>query len=349
MADPRFFDNAGPFTLARIAELTGGKPAREGNLSIADVGALDSAGPEHLTYCEGAKFRTALERTKAGVVLVAEAFAASVPKTAVAIVCPQPTLAFAKVANALYPDAGLIWPKAKPPVHKIAPTARVGEGTVIAPDVFLGEGVEIGNDCVIGPGSVIGRGVQIGRNTLIGPHVSISHALLGDRCIVHAGTRIGQDGFSYVSGAAGHFKIPQLGRVIVQDDVEAGANVTIDRGALADTVIGEGSKIDNMVHIGHNNRIGRRCIVIAQTGIAGSCEVGDFAVLGGQVGVGDHLKIGAGAFVASKSGVTRNLEAGKVYAGYPAHPIEQWRREVGTLARLTKASRSKNERDAGKE
>lgn len=349
MADPRFFDNAGPFTLARIAELTGGKPARDASLSIADVGALDSAGPAHVSYCEGAKFRAALERTKAGAVLVAEAFAASVPATAIAIVCARPALAFANIATALYPNAGLIWPKAKPPVQKIAPTARVGERTVIAPGVFLGEGVEIGHDCVIGPGAVIGRGVQVGHNAQIGPHVSISHALLGDRCIIHAGTRIGQDGFSYVSGAAGHFKMPQLGRVIIQDDVEIGANATIDRGALADTVIGEGTKFDNMVHIAHNNRVGRRCIIVAQVGIAGSSEIGDYVVLGGQVGVGSHLKIGAGAFVAGKSGVTRSLEAGKVYAGYPAHPIEQWRREVGTLARLTKASRSKNERDAGKE
>ncbi len=350
MADPRFFDNAGPFSLARVAKLTGGKPVRPSEDSIADVAALDSAGPNHLTYCEGAKFRTALERTKAGFVLVAEAFAASVPVGAVAIVCSQPSLAFAEVATAMYPNAGLIWPKAKPPVQKVAASARVGEGTVVAPDVFIGENVEIGDNCVIGPGAVIGRGVQIGHKAYIGPHVSISHALLGDRCTVHPGTSIGQDGFSYVSGPAGHFKIPQLGRVIIQDDVEIGANVAIDRGALADTMIGEGTKIDNLVQIGHNNRIGRRCIVVAQVGMSGSCEVGDFAVLGGQVGVADHLKIGAGTIVAAKSGVTRSLEAGKIYAGYPAHPVEQWRREVGTLARIAKkASRSKNERDAGKE
>jgi UDP-3-O-[3-hydroxymyristoyl] glucosamine N-acyltransferase len=348
MADPRFFDNAGPFSVARIAELTGGKPARVSDQAITDVAALDSAGPGHLSYCEGTKFRAALERTKASAVLVTPALQSSVPATALAIVCDQAALAFAKVATALYPDAGLIWPKAKPPVHTIAPSARVGAGTVMAPGVFLGEDVEIGDDCVIGPGVVIGRGVKIGRKAQIGPHVSISHALVGDRCTIHAGSRIGQDGFSYVSGAAGHFKIPQLGRVILQDDVEIGANVAIDRGALADTVVGEGTKVDNLVQIGHNNRIGRRCIVVAQVGISGSCEVGDFAVLGGQVGVADHLKIGSGTFVAAKAGVTRSLEAGKIYAGYPAHPIEQWRREVGTLARLTKA-RSKNERDPGKE
>ena len=349
MADPRFFDNAGPFSLARIVELTGGKVPSGATAAVADVAALDSATEAHLSYCEGVKFRSALERSRAGVVLVADALAASVPATALAVICPQPAMAFAKVATALYPNAGLIWPKTKPPVHRIAPSARVGQGTVLAPDVFIGEGVEIGNDCVLGPGAVIGRGVQIGHNAQIGPHVSISHALIGDRCTIHAGTRIGQDGFSYVSGAMGHVKIPQLGRVIIQDDVEVGANAAIDRGSLADTLIGEGTKIDNLVQIAHNNRIGRRCIIVAQVGISGSCEIGDVAVLGGQAGVADHLKIGAGTFVAAKSGVTRNLEAGKIYAGYPAHPIDQWRREVGTLARLTKASRSKNERDAGKE
>lgn len=349
MADPRFFDNAGPFSLARIVELTGGKVSSGATAAVADVAALDSATQAHLSYCESVKFRSALERSRAGVVLVADALAASVPATALAVICPQPALAFAKVATALYPNAGLIWPKTKPPVHRIAPSARVGQGTVLAPDVFIGEDVEIGNDCVVGPGTAIGRGVKIGHNAQIGPHVSISHALIGDRCTIHAGTRIGQDGFSYVSGAMGHFKIPQLGRVIIQDDVEVGANVAIDRGALADTLIGDGTKIDNLVQIGHNNRIGRRCIIVAQVGISGSCEIGDVAVLGGQVGVADHLKIGSGTFVAAKSGVTRNLEAGKIYAGYPAHPIDQWRREVGTLSRLTKASRSKNERDAGKE
>lgn len=349
MADPRFFDNAGPFSLARVAELAGGKVPAGASREVFDVAALDSANDAQLSYCESAKHRAALERTKAGAVLVAEALLASVPQSAIAIVCPQPALAFAKVATALYPDAGLIWPKSKPPVQRIAPTARVGEGSVIAPDVFIGEHAEIGNHCVIGPGAVIGRGVKIGHRAQLGPHVSISHALIGDRCTFHAGTRIGQDGFSYVSGPAGHFKIPQLGRVIIQDDVEIGANVAIDRGALADTVVGEGTKVDNLVQIGHNNRIGRRCIVVSQVGISGSCEIGDFAVLGGQVGVADHLKIGAGTFVAAKAGVTRSLEAGKIYAGFPAHPIEQWRREVGTLSRLTKASRSKHERDAGKD
>ena len=344
MADPRFYDNAGPLSLARVLEITGGK-SEPADAQVADVAPLDSAGAGQLSYCEGVKFKSALERTKASVVLVTPALAASAPAGTHPVICDQPGLALAKVATALYPNAGLIWPIDKPPVHAIAPSARVGEGTVIAPGVFIGEDVEIGDDCVLGPGVVIGRGVQIGRRARLGPHVSISHALIGDRCIIHAGTRIGQDGFGFVSGSSGHFKIPQLGRVVVQDDVEIGANVAIDRGALSDTLIGEGTKIDNLVQIGHNNRLGRRTIIVAQVGISGSCEVGDYAVLGGQVGVADHLRIGAGVFVAAKAGVTRTLEGAKVFGGFPAKPVEQWRREVGALSRLAKGKRNKDERE----
>ena len=346
MADPRFYDNAGPFSLARVGELTGGSARGDaGGLQIADVASLDGAAPGELSYCDSVKFKSALERTRASVILVGSALAPSAPAGAVAVICDQPALAFAKVATALYPGCGSIWPENRPPVHAIAPSARVGEGTVVAPGVFIGEGVEIGNDCMIGPGAVIGRGVQIGHKARIGAHVSITHSLVGDRCIIHAGTRIGQDGFGFVSGAQGHFKIPQLGRVIIQDDVEIGANVAVDRGALGDTVIGEGTKIDNLVQIGHNTRIGRRAIIVAQVGFSGSCEIGDYAVLGGQVGVADHLKIGAGAYVAAKAGVTRSLEGGKVFGGFPAKPVEQWRREVGALSRLAKGKRNKDERD----
>jgi UDP-3-O-[3-hydroxymyristoyl] glucosamine N-acyltransferase len=337
MADPRFYDNAGPLTLARVAELAGGRVAKGAEpAKVSDIAALDAAGPGQLSYCDNPKFEGALKRTQAGAVLTTEALAVNAPEHAAVVVCKQPALAFAKLAQALYPHAASFWPQAKPPVNAIAPSARVGEGTLIAPGVVLGENVEIGDDCVIGPGTVIGRGVSIGHGANIGAQVSISHALIGDRCIMHAGCRIGQDGFGFVGTAQGHFKIPQLGRVIIQDDVELGANVMIDRGALGDTIVGEGTKIDNAVHIGHNTRIGRRCIITAQVGISGSVEIGDYTVMGGQVGIADHVKIGAGAYLAAKSGVTRSLEGGKVYGGFPAKPVEQWRREVGVLSRLAK-------------
>jgi len=344
MADPRFYDNAGPLTLAQVVELTGGKTAAGVEARIADVAALDSAGPGQISYCDGPKFKNALEKTQASVVLVAAALAASVPSGAIAVVCDRPQLAFAKVSTALYPNSIHLWPVGKPPIHAIAPSARVGEGAVIAPGVFIGEDVEIGNDCVIGPGSVIARGVRIGHKAWLGAQVTLTHTLIGDRCTIHNGATIGQDGFGYVAGAAGHFKIPQLGRVIIQDDVEIGASTAIDRGALGDTVIGEGTKIDNLVQIGHNIRVGRRSLIAAQVGFAGSTEVGDYVVFGGQVGVADHLKIGNGAIIAAKAGVTRSLEGGKVHGGFPAKPIEQWRREVASISRLAKGKR-KDERD----
>lgn len=347
MADSRFYDNTGALTLARIAEITDSRIASgaSGKL-ICDVAALDDARADQLSYCEGAKFKGALQRARAGAVLVPETMAAFVPASSAALICAHPALGMAKVAHAFYRNPSLFWPKERPPVHPIAPSARVGEGTIVAPNVFISEDVEIGDNCIISFGAVIGRGVKIGHNASIGPHVSISHALIGDRCVIHGGTRIGQDGYGYIGGPSGHFKIPQLGRVIVQDDVEIGANTAIDRGAFGDTIIGEGTKIDNLVQLGHNTRIGRRCIIVAQVGFSGSITLGDLVVLGGQVGIADHVTIGAGSTIAAKAGVTRSLDGGQIYGGFPAKPVKQWRREVGAVSRLAKGKRTKDERDA---
>lgn len=350
MADSRFYDNRGPFSLAQVESLTGALAMAGTSLvEVQDVAPLDRADGHHASYCDGVKFQPALRACRAGAVFVSEALAKFAPPGCVALVCRQPALAFAKLATALYPKVGYFWPAGREPLRLIADSVRVGADTVVAPGAFLGENVEIGSGCIIGSCAVIGRGVRIGRGTSIGAHASISHALVGDRCIVHAGARIGQDGFGFVGTTEGHYKIPQLGRVIIQDDVEIGANVTIDRGALADTIIGEGTKIDNLVQIGHNTRIGRRCIIVSQVGISGSCDIGDFVVIGGQTGVADHVNIGQGAYVAAKSGVSRSLEGGKVYGGFPARPIEQWRREVGVVSRLAKGKQGKNERSGSQD
>jgi UDP-3-O-[3-hydroxymyristoyl] glucosamine N-acyltransferase len=191
---------------------------------------------------------------------------------------------------------------------------------------------------------VIGRGVTIGRNCEIGSHVGIGFAHLGDGVTVLPGAQIGQSGFGFASSARGHEKIPQLGRVIIQDCVEIGASTTIDRGALGDTVIGEGTKIDNLVQIGHNNRIGRHCVVVAQVGISGSCELGNFVVLGGQVGISDHTRIGDHARLAARSGTLPGEYPGHTdYGGAPLRPVKEWRREVAAVALLAK--RRKQDRD----
>jgi len=342
MADPRFYDNRGPLTLQAIAALVGAAIAHDNGALAHDVAPLDRAGPGQVAFCNALKMREMLSRSAAAVVIVSRDVADAAPDGAAKLLSDNPAFAFAKVAAALYPNAGLFWRGDEPPLLLLHPSAKIGDGTVVAPGVQIGAGVEVGRNCVIAPGAIIGRGVQIGHDAYIGPHVSISHALIGDRVKVHGGARIGQDGFGYIGGAREHFKIPQLGRVIIQDDVEIGANSCLDRGTLADTVIGEGTKIDNLVQIGHNTLVGRHCILTAEVGLSGSIELGDFVVLGGQVGVADHIKIGTGAQVAAKAGVTGDLAGGQVYGGFPAKPIGQWRREMGAVSLMAKGKLRRN-------
>jgi UDP-3-O-[3-hydroxymyristoyl] glucosamine N-acyltransferase len=219
----------------------------------------------------------------------------------------------------------------------VHPKARIEDGVTIEPGAVIGPRAEIGAGTLIGASAVIGAGVRIGRNCSIGSHSSIIHALIGDRVIVHPGCRIGQDGFGFVMGPSGHTKVPQIGRVIVQDDVEIGANTTIDRGAIRDTVIGEGSKIDNLVQIGHNVSIGRHCIIVAHCAIAGSVTLEDFVALGGRATINNHVTIGEGAQVAGMSGVNSDIPPGGRYAGLPAKPAKLWMREVAWLDRAAKS------------
>ncbi len=205
------------------------------------------------------------------------------------------------------------------------------------PCAVIGPEAEIGAGSVICAGAIIGPGVRIGRNCAIGPCVSITHALVGNNVIIQAGARIGADGFGYQPSPKGHLKIPQIGRVVIQDDVEIGANTAIDRGALKDTVVGEGTKIDNLVQIAHNVVIGRHCIIVSQTGISGSTTLGDFVMLGGQVGVIGHVTIGTGAQIAASSNVSGDVPPGVRWGGSPAKPVRDWFREVTTLKRLAEA------------
>jgi UDP-3-O-[3-hydroxymyristoyl] glucosamine N-acyltransferase len=349
MADPRFFDNHGPLTLAAIVRLTGAEIALDTGAIAHDVAPLDSAGPGQVAYCDNAKMRTALTQTGASIVIATRELADVIPERASRLISNKPSFTFAQIAGALYPTSNLTWPAGKPPLLPVDPSAKIGAGTTLALGVQIGAGVEIGRDCVIGAGAIIGRGVQIGNNAFIGAHVSISHTLIGDRVYIDAGSRIGQGGFGYLGSSAGHYKIPQLGRVILQDGVEIGANSCVDRGALADTVVGEGTKIDNLVHIGHNTRVGRHCIFAAEVGLSGSIEIGDFVVFGGQVGVADHVKIGSGVQIAAKSGVTGHLPGGQVYGGFPAKPIGQWRREMGAISLFAKGKLRRNGSNGGKD
>jgi UDP-3-O-[3-hydroxymyristoyl] glucosamine N-acyltransferase len=230
--------------------------------------------------------------------------------------------------------------------QRIDPTAELEEGVIVEPGAVIGPEARIGRGTRIAAGAVVGYRVTIGRDGYIGPLATVIHALVGDRVIIHSGVRIGQDGFGFAMSGHGHFKVPQIGRVIIQDDVEIGANSAIDRGALKDTVIGEGSKIDNLVQIGHNVVLGRHCVIVAQVGISGSTELGDFVVMGGQSGTAGHIKVGAGAQIAGTAHPAKDVPPGAKIGGTPGRPLVQWARETATLAKLAKRGH-KNDADEG--
>ena len=344
MNDPVFFRPALTPTIADIAAWTGAQPSAGADPTavISGVAPLDQGAPGQLVFLDNAKYADDLQTTRATACLVAARYAPRVPEGTIALVTPQPYRAFGVILQKMYPDAlcpastfGSDGVAAGAIVH---PKARLEADVTVDPGAVVGPDVSIGSGSVIGANSVIGPGVQIGRNCSVGPCATLVHALIGDRVIIHSGARIGQDGFGFAMGPQGHLKIPQVGRVIIQNDVEIGANSTIDRGANRDTIIGEGTKIDNLVQIGHNVVIGRHCVIVSQTGISGSTEIGDFVAIGGQGGLAGHLKIGQGAEIAAQAGVMNDVPAGERWGGAPARPMRTWFRTVATLERLAKAS-----------
>jgi UDP-3-O-[3-hydroxymyristoyl] glucosamine N-acyltransferase len=339
MQHPGFFHRAGPFPLRRIAELTGAALAEgaDPETPITSVGTLSEAGPTEITFLDNRRYARQLESTRAGACFVASADAGRVPGHAAALVTASPYRAFAKVLELFYSDARL--PKVARGTAAIDPSAVLEEGVVVEPGVTIGPEAHVGRGTRIAAGAVIGYRVHMGRDCFIGPNATITHALIGDRVIIQAGARLGQDGFGYAMGAGGHLKVMQIGRVIVQDDVAIGANSCIDRGALRDTIIGEGTKIDNMVQIGHNVLIGRHCVICALVGIAGSTELADFVVMGGQSGTVGHIKIGAGSQIAGAGHATKPVRPGSRVGGTPARPMRQWAEELAFLSRSIKRNR----------
>jgi UDP-3-O-[3-hydroxymyristoyl] glucosamine N-acyltransferase len=338
MEHPGFFARAAPVRLEALAQKTGAQLASgaDPGLLIYDVKGLADAGAGHVTFFDNRKYLSLLATTRASACLVAPAFASRVPEGAVALVMAQPYRGFALSLQALYPDA--MFPKAamaragEPPIH---PSAQLEEGVTVEPGAVIGREAQIGRGTTIAAGALVGYRVTIGRGSYVGPGASVIHALVGDRVILHAGVRVGQDGFGFAMGPKGHLKVPQIGRVIIQDDVEIGANSCVDRGALKDTVIGEGTKIDNLVQIGHNVVIGRHCVIVGQVGISGSAELGDFVVMGGQSGTVGHIKVGAGAQIAGASHPKEDVAPGARVGGTPAVPLTEWARQLALLKRLT--------------
>jgi UDP-3-O-[3-hydroxymyristoyl] glucosamine N-acyltransferase len=339
MTEPRFFERPKGLSTREIVALTGAVahadlPERH----ISGIAPLDSASPNDLAYMQNAKFADQFAATRAGICLTTEKLAAKAPAHLAVLVTPAPYRAFVAVAQRLYPGAmrpsSLFEASGVSASALVHASARLESGVLVDPTAVIGPRAEIGAGSLIAPGAVIGPDVRIGRDCVIGAGATVVHALIGDRVIIHPGARIGQDGFGYLPGTAGHGKIPQVGRVIIQDGVEIGANATIDRGAIRDTVIGEGTKIDNLVQIAHNVEIGRHCVLAAHTGISGSCTIGDYVMMGGRVGLADNITVGAGAMIGAAAGVMTDVPAGEKWVGVPAMPMKEFFRGVAAVRKL---------------
>ncbi len=333
----------------RLADLAGElgaslPPGANGEAMIEDVRPLAEAEPQHLSFLDNRKYVPQLWATRAGACLIAPAFAERVPAATVALALRSPYRGFATALQLFYRDA--LQPKAamagagEPLVH---PSAAIEPGARVEPGAVIGREARIGKGTTVAAGALVGYRVVVGQDCYIGPGVSLTHAIVGNRVLLHAGVRIGQDGFGFAMGPQGHLKVPQIGRVILYDDVEIGANSCVDRGALKDTVIGEGTKIDNLVQIGHNVVIGRHCVIVGQTGISGSTELGDFVVMGGQSGAVGHIKVGSGAQIAGGGHAKDDVPAGARMGGTPAVPMAEWARQIAALKRLGRRSRSREE------
>ena len=331
VADPGFFRRAGPHPLAAVAAAAGVDAAWPDTL-VHGVAPLQTAGPEEVSFLDNRLYAPLLDATRAGAVIVHPAMASRVPSGAVAILTPEPYLAWARVAALFHPA-----PPPVPGVHCSAvvdPSATVDASAEVGALAVIGACAEVGPACRIGAGAVIGDGVRMGPHCRVGAQAVVSHAVLGARVYVYPGARIGQEGFGFAVGPAGFVTVPQLGRVVLEDDVEVGANTCIDRGSTQDTVIGAGSRLDNLVQIGHNVRLGRCCIVVSQAGISGSTVLEDFVVVAAQAGLIGHLRIGAKARIGAQAGVMRDVASGADVLGAPAMPVREFFRQVATLRKL---------------
>jgi len=321
-----------------VAKLTGGELVGDGGVRLTGIAPLERAGPSDLSFLTGGRYLKAFRASRAGAVLIKKEFRDETSGPATRIVVPEPRMAMANIVRGLFPEP--------PRPAGVDPTARLGAGVVLGPDVFLGPyvvlgaGVKLGARCVIMAGAVLGDKCSAGDDVTIHPNVVLyPRTVLGNRVVLHAGARLGSDGFGYVRGPEGHEKVPHVGRVVVEDDVEIGANTCVDRGSIGDTIIGAGTKIDNLCQVGHNVRIGKRCILMGQAGIAGSCILEDDVIMAGQAGLAGHFTVGKGAIVAAQAGPISDVPAGMSVSGFPAREHREYMRAMAALFKLAPLAR----------
>ena len=336
MADPKFFPKSKKLTLHEISKLTKiSLPKTIDNKRVfLDIAGLDIASKDHISFLDNINYLDQFKKSKAGACFFKKDFMDIAPKNMIPLISNNPYHSFAIIANAFYPlkdiTAG-VHPKAHVESSvKYDETVQIGPGAVVSSNVTLGK------NCLIGANSVILSGVVIGENTIIGPNCTIAYSIIGSNVKIHNGVRIGQDGFGFAQNENISLKIPQLGRVLIKNNVEIGENCSIDRGTGPDTIIGEGSKLDNLVQIGHNAVLGKNCILVAQSGVSGSTTIGNNVIIGGQVGIAGHLKIGNNVKIAAKTGVMKNLEDNSIVGGCPSVPINDWHRQTIALKKLIK-------------
>ena len=342
MSEPVFLRESGGLTLDEIVALTGAKAPEgaAGGRRFVNVAALDRASPFDISFFDNKNFAKDAAASHAGLCLTKPELAVLLPSRVTALTVRDPFRAFVLVSRALFPQAlrpvSLAPSGARTGAH-VHETARLESDVTVEPGAVIGAEVEIGSGTVIGANAVLGTGVRVGRDCSIGASTVLSNALLGDRVIIHPGCKIGQDGFGYIMGGGGHLKVPQVGRVIIQDDVEIGAGTTVDRGAIRDSVIGEGTKIDNLVQVGHNVSIGRHCVQVAYVGISGSATLEDYVVFGAKSGAVPGVTIGEGTMIAASSNVATDVPPGVKWGGSPAKPMRQWLREIMLVKRMARA------------
>ena len=326
-------EGARSLTAERITELVGGELEGEGSAAVSGVAPLDRATPAEVSFLAHPRYAPLMAASRAGVVLVAPALRAVAGAAAARVVVERPHEAMLKLLPVLYAA-----PRREPGVHPTAVIGRgaeLGDGATVEPFAVIGAGATIGARAWIGAHCSVGAGVAVGEDSRLHDGVTLyPGAVVGRRATLHSGVRVGSDGFGYVFQGGAHQKIPHVGRAVIEDDVEIGANSTVDRGSIDDTVIGAGTKIDNLVHVGHNVRIGRLCLVMAQVGIAGSAHIGDGCIIAGQAGLGGHIVVGDRARIGGQAGVFGDVPAGETWSGYPARPHREALRAQGALWRL---------------